>query len=905
MSKASNGANPVPSQAEPSPVPHLNSSQKSDQILKKYEPTSQLILQRELPQQPAKATGKEDDAALSSQSRSRHEVSNLRPWNFTGPEEKTTTLSVLQEDNNNRQLETEHTPRYGSGSTASEKIRLRSITHAQNQSSRLSHGDVSTWNQLKRKPKNDSARDRTGSQKDLATAKSPQGDFWANFDAAQSKKIFSQTRKNDLMWKNRGTQDINLRKPDNDWTTKIDDHSTKKIDDNWINKKNVTNNVQVMFDQSRTRKNDRQEEVFLDRPPQKYREGKVKKKDRRERERVRKKKDDAYDEKKILEQELSEEKKRKKIEKKRAEKAVAPKIQIPEYINLARLAEGLRVTPSDLLVQLVDWGFENITEDSIMTGETAGLVAQEYGFEPVIDMGSNLDLRARPPVEDSSTLPSRPPVITIMGHVDHGKTTLLDYLRKSSIAAQEHGGITQHIGAFSVRLASGMVATFLDTPGHAAFLSMRQRGANVTDIIILVVAADDSVMPQTLEALKHARSAKVPIIVAITKIDKYEANIEKVKQDLGAQEIEIEEYGGDVQVVPVSGKTGEGMTDLEENIQLLAEVLDIRGDRTGMAEGWVLESSLKHYGKTATVLVKRGILKVGSVIVAGKTLAKVRAVRNEAGKNIKEAGPGTPAEVLGWRDLPEAGDEVIQASDERAARTAIQYRESLEDRAAESAEAPKLQREREEQKRRKEAERIAIKKAAEEGMKETVDQMRRRLQQEEEDAAASGLKLVNFILRADVAGSVEAVSASIQEIGNFEIQSRILKAAVGPPTMSDIELATTTGAAIVSFNNEIPSNVMLAADKAGIKLIDHTVIYHVADDVHAYIESHLTPHILERMVGEAEVLELFKINITRRIYQTIAGSRVTNGQVTQGAKVKILRMGQEVYSGKTIPSKMV
>ncbi|KAJ2967311.1 hypothetical protein NUW58_g10484 [Xylaria curta] len=391
--------------------------------------------------------------------------------------------------------------------------------------------------------------------------------------------------------------------------------------------------------------------------------------------------DEAYDR-------YQEKRRQKEIRKaqREAERTEPIPIILPELINITAFANALKIKPQDFLAQLGELGFEGVTLDSLMAGETAALVAQEYGYEPTVEAGDKQDLKPRPPPEDASLLPSRPPVVTIMGHVDHGKTTILDYLRQSSVAAQEHGGITQHIGAFSVKLSSGKQITFLDTPGHAAFLAMRQRGANVTDIVVLVVAADDSVKPQTLEALKHARAAKVPIIVAINKIDKGGARIDAVKSDLAGAGVEIEDFGGDVQVVCVSGKTGQGMDDLEENILTLSEILDHRSEVDGPAEGWVLESSLKPTGKVATVLVKRGTLRPGDYIAAGLTWAKIRQLRNEAGVDIAEAPPGTPVEILGWKDLPAAGDQVIQSPDEDRAKTAVSYREGLRDREKDATE---------------------------------------------------------------------------------------------------------------------------------------------------------------------------------------------------------------------------
>ncbi|KAF3344621.1 Deoxyribonuclease Tat-D [Verticillium dahliae VDG2] len=454
------------------------------------------------------------------------------------------------------------------------------------------------------------------------------------------------------------------------------------------------------------------------------------------------------------------------------EAAGPPKITLPEFINLTNLAYGLKLKPDFLLASLEEMGFENMTLDSIFTGDTAALVAQEFGFEPTVDMGGDRELRPRPEPEDPSSLPPRPPVVTIMGHVDHGKTTLLDYLRKSSVAAQEHGGITQHIGAFVVNMSSGKHITFLDTPGHAAFLTMRQRGAHVTDIVVLVVAADDSVKPQTLEAIKHARAAKVPMIVAINKVDKEDARVDQVKSDLARHGVEIEDFGGDVQVVCVSGKTGQGMDDLEENIATLSEILDVRAEADGLCEGWVLEAS--------------------------------------------------------------AAEE---ATDQHSGES-------------------------------------------------------------EGDAAAGGTKTVTFTVRGDVVGSVEAVCATIQELGNHEVKPRILRSAVGQVSESDVEHAATSGSVIVNFNAPVAPHIKRLADAAGVRLIAHSVIYHLADEVRQTLSDQLADVVSTKVVGEAEVLQIFPINTKGRAFRNIAGCKIRNGLVSRTAMVRVLRRGETVFEGK-------
>lgn len=569
-------------------------------------------------------------------------------------------------------------------------------------------------------------------------------------------------------------------------------------------------------------------------------------------------------------------------EQRAAEQAAAPKaIRLPEYITVHDLAEALRIKPANFLRDLEQLGFENTLQDSVMTGETAALVAAEYGFEPTVESGIDVDLRPRPPPDDPSSAPPRPPIVTIMGHVDHGKTTILDNLRKSSIVAQEFGGITQHIGAFSVKLSMGKTITFLDTPGHAAFLSMRQRGANVTDIVVLVVAVDDSVMPQTIEAIKHAQSAKVPMIVAINKIDvdNTRNRIDMVKQDLAKHGVELEDYGGDVQVVTISGKTGLGMRDLEDAVLTLSEVLDMRAETDGMAEGWVLEASIKPDGRAATILVKRGTLRIGDLIVAGTAYTKVRIMRNEAGVDVEDAGPGTPVEIYGsWKGEPLAGDMVLQAPDESKAQGAVDYRQEIADRAiaaAQNAEKEAQDRER--------AEREALKKRMEEA--------------EEAEAIDLGPKDVSLIIKGDVMGSVEAVSLAIQEIGNNEVRPRILRASPGQISESDVDHMAIAKGAIVNFNASIPAHILQRADKAGVVILDHNIIYETVQAVKDLLSAQLKPIYTQRVLAEAQVQQIFPINITKRKYKNVAGVKVTNGKVTRGGQYRVMRDGEEVHKG--------
>ncbi|KAL2016885.1 hypothetical protein VTK56DRAFT_2885 [Thermocarpiscus australiensis] len=623
-----------------------------------------------------------------------------------------------------------------------------------------------------------------------------------------------------------------------------------------------------------------------------------------------------YDEEDDYDEEFYEERRRRKAEKAERERrrlaaleeAGPTPIFLPEFISVSNLAVALGQKLDIFLRQLEELGFEEVSKDHILTGETAALVAQEYGFEPKVDTGEDEDLKPRPPPDDPSSLPLRPPVVTIMGHVDHGKTTLLDYLRKSSIVSQEHGGITQHIGAFSVRLSSGKQITFLDTPGHAAFLSMRQRGANVTDMVVLVVAADDSVKPQTLEALKHARTAKVPIIVAINKIDKNEANVDRVKSDLAAHGVEIEDYGGDVQVVCVSGKTGQGMADLEENILLLAEMLDIRAEPDGMAEGWVLESTIKPIGRVATVLVKRGTLRPGDFVVAGRVHAKIRSLRDENGVEIDEAPPGTAVEILGWKEPPEAGDMVLQAPDESRAKRAVQYRQELKERGEAIEQMAQQEQDRREKDRERELQKAAESSqtrgrrgdrqaAAAAAVPDSPETTTTTTPASDESDEQSTTKYLNFTVKGDVHGSVEAVTAAILEQGNNEVRPRVLAGAPGMITESDVEHAAVSGSAIVNFNNAIPGHIKRLAAEAGVRILDHNVIYHLVEDVRDRLADALPPLVVRKVVGEAEVLQIFPINVRGRRYKNIAGCRVRNGAVSRNAKARVLRGGETVYEG--------
>jgi translation initiation factor IF-2 len=596
----------------------------------------------------------------------------------------------------------------------------------------------------------------------------------------------------------------------------------------------------------------------------------------------------------------------------RRAEAMTP-INLPEFVSVSKLAQLTNVTYQEMAEKMEDLGFENTSHDHILGAEEAGLIAMEYNFDPTLGAqdeaeAEERDLKALPELaaEDKEFLPVRPPVVAIMGHVDHGKTTILDYLRKSSIAASEHGGITQHIGAFSVALSSGKTITFLDTPGHAAFLEMRKRGATVTDIIILVVAADDSVKPQTIEAIKHAQSAHVPIIVAVNKIDKEEANVDRVKQDLARHGVEIEDFGGDTQVVPVSGKTGQGIDELEDAAVTLSEILDHRADTEGQVEGWVIEATTKSNGRVATVLVRRGTLKPGTIIVAGKTWARVRSLRNEAGVVQMSAGPGTPIEVDGWRDQPEAGDEVLQAPNEQKAADVVSFRDEVAERIRMAEDMEKINAQRREQQVQRDAtkEAAAAEKAAEKaaragGTEIEAPTTTRKPTLDANDNETPGHQTVPFIIKADVSGSVEAVSAYLLQMTNPLCSPKLLRASVGPVSEFDIEHADAAGGHIISFNLPPDPDSAGRAERKGIKLLEQNVIYRIVDDVRAVLEEKLPPQKIQKVTGEAEVAMSFEIGVGGRKKMKIAGLKVRNGVVARGSRVRVTRGEERVYDGRS------
>lgn len=574
----------------------------------------------------------------------------------------------------------------------------------------------------------------------------------------------------------------------------------------------------------------------------------------------------------------------KKVEQKR------PTIVLPRFISITNFATILKLRLPYLQKRMQRLGFENVNHDYIVDEETAVLIAEELGFDAVVNDQQGVDLFPAPPPKDLSSVPLRPPIVTIMGHVDHGKTTILDYLRKSSIVQGEFGGITQHIGAFSVRMASSnKTICFLDTPGHAAFLNMRQRGANVTDLVILVVAADDSVKPQTKEAIKHAKNAGVPLIVALNKMDKDGADPDRCLVDLAANDVDVEDYGGETQVVRISGKTGAGIDKLEEAILTLSEVLDIRASPTDRAEGWVIESQVKKgLGSVATVLIKRGTLKVGTAIVAGTKFCKVRSLRDDGGKVVKTAGPGTPVEVLGWKDLPEAGDMVLEAESEALARQVVENRLKRESVLKEAEDIAAINEKRIQ---------MHLEAEKEEGRQERIKRGLPIEEDGEEADGAAGPEQVYYIIKADVSGSAEAVADSINGLGNHEVQARVLYSGVGSVAESDITRAEASKATILTFNLKTDKDVLMKAGRSAIEIVSHNVIYRLVEHVTKMLTDKLEPEIKHKVIAEAAIKEVFSITVKKNSKTLIAGCRVINGLLARKDKVRVLRNKQSIYEG--------
>ncbi|UHC18153.1 translation initiation factor IF-2 [Methylobacterium currus] len=540
---------------------------------------------------------------------------------------------------------------------------------------------------------------------------------------------------------------------------------------------------------------------------------------------------------------------------------LAREVVIPETITIQELANRMSERAVDVIRMLMKQGqIHKITD--VIDSDSAQLIAEELGHtvRRVAESDVEEGLFDEPDT-DEDTQP-RPPVVTIMGHVDHGKTSLLDAIRNANVVSGEAGGITQHIGAYQVTSPSGGKITFIDTPGHAAFTSMRARGAKVTDIVVLVVAADDGVMPQTIEAIAHAKAAEVPLIVAINKIDKPDANPQRVRTELLQHDIQVESMGGETLEFEVSAKTKEGLDELLEGLALQAEILDLRANSERSAEGTVIEAKLdRGRGPVATVLVERGTLHTGDIIVAGAEWGRVRALVDDTGRNTKEAGPSVPVEVLGFNGTPEAGDRVAVVENEARAREVTEYRARVKrERAA----------------------------AAGTGAGRTLMDMMRDLKE------GAGRKEFPLVIKGDVQGSVEAIAGSLEKLGNDEVAARILHTGVGGITESDITLAQASGAVVVGFNVRAHKEAREAAERAGVEIRYYNIIYDLVDDVKAAMSGLLPPTLREERLGEARILEIFNVSKVGKI----AGCRVEDGRVERGAHVRLIRDNVVVHEGK-------
>ena len=535
-------------------------------------------------------------------------------------------------------------------------------------------------------------------------------------------------------------------------------------------------------------------------------------------------------------------------------------VVLPETITVQDLANRMAQRTGDVIKSLMRMGVMATVTQSI-DADTAELVVQEFGHRVRRVADSDVEIGIEGVVDEDTDLAPRAPVVTIMGHVDHGKTSLLDALRATDVAAGEAGGITQHIGAYKVELETGAYITYIDTPGHEAFTSMRARGASVTDVVVLVVAADDGVMPQTIEAIRHAKAANAPIIVAINKIDKPGANPDRVRQELLSHDIVVEAMGGDTQDVEVSATQRSGLADLEEAILLQAEILQLRANPARAAEGSVVESRLdRGRGPVATVLVQNGTLHQGDIVVAGAEWGRVRAMLDDHNRPIKEAGPSTPAELLGLTGVPGAGEPFVVVENEARAREISEFRQ------------------------RKIKEKQAAGHVAARG---TLDQMLARIQ-------AGAQKEVAVLVKADVQGSAEAIQATVLKLEHEEVKVRVLIASVGQITESDIQLAKASDAVIVAFNVRATSQARDLAQREGVDIRYYSIIYQVSDDIEQLVRGKIAPKHREKFLGYAEIRRVFDITKTGKV----AGCYITEGLVKRGCGVRLLRDNVVVHQGE-------
>ena len=542
------------------------------------------------------------------------------------------------------------------------------------------------------------------------------------------------------------------------------------------------------------------------------------------------------------------------------EKPVAPvsrEVRIPETITVGELAQKMSVKAGELIKIMMKLG-SMVTINQVLDQETAALVAEEMGHQYVLLKENDLEAQVMAEAdEDAGNIIQRAPVVTIMGHVDHGKTSLLDYIRKTKVVAGEAGGITQHIGAYRVQTPKGTI-TFLDTPGHAAFTAMRARGADATDIVILVVAADDGVMPQTIEAIQHANAAKVPLIVAVNKMDKPDADPERVKSELSQHGVIAEEWGGENLFAYVSAKSGEGIDDLLDKVLIQAEVLELTAPSTGMGRGVVIESRLdRGRGSVATVLVQSGVVKKGDIMLAGMEYGRIRAMLDENGNELKEAGASTPVEILGLSGTPNAGDEVVIVENERKAREIANFRQG-------KFKEIKIAR-----------------------------QQKAKLENLFSNTGDGEVHTVNLMIKADVQGSVEALSDSLLKLATDEVKVNIIASGIGGITESDVQLAIASEAIIIAFNVRADANAKKLAENEGVDLRYYSIIYEAIDQVKAAMQGMLSPEVREDIIGLAQVREVFRSSK----FGTVAGCIVEDGVLKRNNPIRVLRNNVVIYEG--------
>ena len=533
------------------------------------------------------------------------------------------------------------------------------------------------------------------------------------------------------------------------------------------------------------------------------------------------------------------------------------KVSIPDEINVGELASRMKKTAGEVIKQLIKLGvFASVSD--VVDYDTAALVAMELGCKVEKEVVVTVEERLIDDHEDSADeLVGRAPVVVVMGHVDHGKTSLLDYIRHANVASGEAGGITQHIGAYTVEI-NGSPITFLDTPGHEAFTSMRARGAMVTDIAILVVAADDGIMPQTIESINHAKAAGIPLVVAINKMDTVGANPERIKQQLTEYDIVPEEWGGDTIVCPISAKTGMGIDNLLENLVVLAEVQELKANPNRAAKGAVIEARLdKGRGPIMTVLVQNGTLKLGDIIIAGTAVGRVRTMINDKGQRITEAGPSVPVEISGMSEVPSAGDTFNAVADERMARELVEERKIQQKNAAFGT-----------------------------NKKVSLEDLFSQIQ-------AGEMKTLNIIVKADVQGSAEAVKASLEKITNEEVRVKVIHSAVGAINESDVMLAATSGAIIVGFNVRPDNAARDSAARSNVDMRMYRVIYDCINEIEAAMKGMLSPKFKEAIIGHAEVRETYKVSKVG----TVMGCYVTDGKIQRGCQVRVLRDNIVIHEG--------